>query len=686
MKLIKIPRNIFQTWKTKEMSTDFENLTLTWRYNNPNYAYFLYDNNDCEEFIKKHFEPKVYKAYCRIIPGAFKADLWRYCILYIYGGVYIDIDTICLGNIDSLLDEYIEFMTPIDLNNCPRIGTYNLFNAFIASIPKHPILLDCINRIIFNVENNIIPFSNLDLTGPGVLGKSTNTFLNLSEDASFIGKEGSYNNNTICLLHFHQGSEYVSKNDNILFQNKNGNNDIKNIYNDESSRFGNIDWGNCIIPIKPIEPVESIEEFVTDNSNLPTIVTMIYNIRDKENNNTECSLNHKINKYLDLAKQFILKLPYPIIIFTDDDSIIQDIQNERVSLKDKTCIYKKPFEETYFYQYLDKLNELQSNYYIINGNIQHETPMYIILNNNKFDFMENAIDLNPFGSSHFIWMDFGINHVALDTHKIHSWIDKVPDKIKQLCINPYIEDIPPKIYFQYIYHNMAGGLFSGSIENIKKYIGLFKEKTQQIYDEGWYQIDEAVMTMVYRETPELFDVFYGDYHGIISNYFSPIYNIDLILTSSSKCINNNKLQEAYRILCYSLPFFESRQTDNNIFSYMKQHTILNYYKQDNSILTRLINLNLDSCQKFIDSNNINSAYELMNHFLNIFTENPSHNQIFWYIYQHIIVDYYCNSKCLRNEIVEVINILKIIQPEKTQNLLNGNIHNINCYENKDEIL
>jgi len=178
MKLTKIPRNIFQTWSTKNISSELKNIAETWITHNPNYAYFLYDDNDCEEFIKKHFNVNVYKAYCRIIPGAFKADLWRYCVLYIYGGVYVDIDTICFGNIDLFLNEDIEFMTPNDLNNNNNIGTHNLFNAFIASTPNHPILLDCINRVIFNVENNITPRSNLDFAGPGILGRATNTYLN----------------------------------------------------------------------------------------------------------------------------------------------------------------------------------------------------------------------------------------------------------------------------------------------------------------------------------------------------------------------------------------------------------------------------------------------------------------------------------------------------------------------------
>jgi len=250
MKLQKIPRNIFQTWETKDISDDFKMIIHTWIKNNPNYSYFLYDNNDREQFIKKNFDEKVYNAYCRIIPGAFKADLWRYCVLFVYGGIYVDIDTICLGNIDAFLNEDIEFMTPIDLNTSINEGKHNLFNCFIASIPNHQILLNCINRIVYNVENNIVPFSKLDFTGPGILGRSTNVFLNFNEETSFIGKEGIHNK-TICLLNFERNCEYVKDiNNNILFQNKNGNNEVKKIYNNEIKKINHINWTTCKNPIK----------------------------------------------------------------------------------------------------------------------------------------------------------------------------------------------------------------------------------------------------------------------------------------------------------------------------------------------------------------------------------------------------------------------------------------------------
>jgi len=246
----KIPKKIFQTWETKTFNEEFQKIINTWKECNPEYEYFLYDNIDCEEFIKNNFNNNVYDAYCRIIPGAYKADLWRYCILYKYGGVYIDIDTICLGNIDTFLNNDIEMMVPIDLNINPHEGKYNLFNAFIASVPNSDILLNCINRIVFNVENNIITSFKMDFSGPGLLGRETNKYLQLNEDESFVGKEGIYNN--IHFLKFEQQMEYVKDvYGNILFQNKNGNYIINELYNIECKKVNNINWYTARIIIKP---------------------------------------------------------------------------------------------------------------------------------------------------------------------------------------------------------------------------------------------------------------------------------------------------------------------------------------------------------------------------------------------------------------------------------------------------
>ena len=253
MTSITIPKKIFQTWKTLNISDNFKSLIDSWKINNPDYEHFLYDNEMCRDFIATNFDKDVLHTYDKIKPGAFKADLWRYCILYKYGGFYVDADTLCFNNINNFVtNPNIDFIIPIDLNRC--INKHCLFNAFIGTIPNNPILLYCITQIVHNVKNDIIPSFNLDICGPGLIGQKTNIYLGLHEKDSFVGKEGILNISdgpvkAIHFLHFRKHDELVTDcNSVILFQNKNGNSNISNIYKAECNKCNiNSDW-NAIKP------------------------------------------------------------------------------------------------------------------------------------------------------------------------------------------------------------------------------------------------------------------------------------------------------------------------------------------------------------------------------------------------------------------------------------------------------
>lgn len=312
----------------------------------------------------------------------------------------------------------------------------------------------------------------------------------------------------------------------------------------------------------------------------PTIVTTYYNIRKMENN----SLNDvkKDSDYLDLADQFILKLPYNLIIFIDDNEdydYICEFINQKRLYKEKTFICKESFSKTFFYKDIDIISDLSNKYNIHNKNYSKDTPYYVILNYNKFYFMDKAIQLNHFNSTHFLWLDFGINHVAKNPEIIHDWIFKIPDKIKQMCLNPFLENDNHKDFFHFIYHHTSGGLFSGNIENMKKYIQLFKNKVTQLYNEEWYQIDETIMTLIQRENPDLFEFYCGDYEGIISNYLKPVHNLDLIMLGLWKTIHYKNYEFTRNILRFLQYYFDDEKNIHETYykEYYNEYVNINIF-------------------------------------------------------------------------------------------------------------
>lgn len=165
-----IPKAIYQTWHTKNLPPHMKQCVNRLKAQNPDYKHYLYDDKDCREFIKKNFSSNVLNAFDNLIPGAYKADLWRYCILYVNGGIYLDIKyDIKNGFSFNELSPYKEYFV-LERPGFWENNSYGIYNALMICHPKNPVLLKCINKIAENVENKYYGINALYPTGPGLLG------------------------------------------------------------------------------------------------------------------------------------------------------------------------------------------------------------------------------------------------------------------------------------------------------------------------------------------------------------------------------------------------------------------------------------------------------------------------------------------------------------------------------------
>ena len=160
--------------------------------------HYLFNDIDCREFIAREYPPDVLMAYDLLIPTAFKADLWRYCVLYKYGGVYLDVK---LGGVRpptaggctlrAIVERWLAnedagsgvFVLERDAVGLWPSGRHGIHNAFMIVKPKNPILLECIFRIVSAAKERRYARGGLDddysagwmtrplfVTGPGLLG------------------------------------------------------------------------------------------------------------------------------------------------------------------------------------------------------------------------------------------------------------------------------------------------------------------------------------------------------------------------------------------------------------------------------------------------------------------------------------------------------------------------------------
>jgi mannosyltransferase OCH1-like enzyme len=70
-----------------------------------------------ENFITCYFSDKYIESFKRIINGALKADLFLFCVMYIYSGFYVDVDMECIIPIDQVVSSYTTLVTATDFGS-----------------------------------------------------------------------------------------------------------------------------------------------------------------------------------------------------------------------------------------------------------------------------------------------------------------------------------------------------------------------------------------------------------------------------------------------------------------------------------------------------------------------------------------------------------------------------------------
>ncbi len=142
----KIPKIIWQTMKTNEVPVFMKSYAYSWIDLNPEYEYRFHDDHDIINFLKKDF-PGYLEGYRKLKYGASKADLWRYLIIYKYGGIYADIDCKCITPLEKWVDNNAEYVTQLGTNK-------DICQWLIMSVPKNPIFLKAAQNTLENSKKN----------------------------------------------------------------------------------------------------------------------------------------------------------------------------------------------------------------------------------------------------------------------------------------------------------------------------------------------------------------------------------------------------------------------------------------------------------------------------------------------------------------------------------------------------
>ena len=109
----KIPLHLHQTWKSKEdliQGGKFYNNIKSWFEGNQGLEYSFYSDEEMYLFVKENYL-EYYELFLSLPLMVEKADLFRYFVLYKYGGVYSDIDTYCIKPIKKMDRRILQYST-----------------------------------------------------------------------------------------------------------------------------------------------------------------------------------------------------------------------------------------------------------------------------------------------------------------------------------------------------------------------------------------------------------------------------------------------------------------------------------------------------------------------------------------------------------------------------------------------
>lgn len=145
----KIPRNIIQIYKTNKIHTHIYKNVMKMIEKNKEYDYLFITYEIAHTLIKTHFDERTMEAYERIQIGAAKADFIRYVVLYLYGGIYLDLDASIEIEIDRFIPNDADFIFFYKFVDESKISQWIFFTK-----PENYIIKKIINEMVNRIHNN----------------------------------------------------------------------------------------------------------------------------------------------------------------------------------------------------------------------------------------------------------------------------------------------------------------------------------------------------------------------------------------------------------------------------------------------------------------------------------------------------------------------------------------------------
>ena len=252
----------------------------------------------------------------------------------------------------------------------------------------------------------------------------------------------------------------------------------------------------------------------------------------------------------------LLQVPCFLVIFCDSitQPYIKNIRNDKYGLGDLTCYIEQQFEDIWTYTYIDQVRENRSLYFPTETHRSSVEKHLICCN--KFDFVLQTIELNPFNTTKFGWIDSSIGENAkiicenyeknMLLYILENITYKFHIQILNVCDKKYKEKSNKNEYYEQYRWVVCGGLFTTSADIGIIVLNRLKEVFVETMKMGYGHNEEMLYLEILDEYYYFIERSYGDYKHILNNFIRPTkgfqYIDNFIL---DRYLNNGYYQEGF---------------------------------------------------------------------------------------------------------------------------------------------
>ena len=159
-----IPKIIHQTYKNHNLPETYKMCQREIKKLHPDFEYRFYTDEEMDWLMKTEF-PEYYDKFNELPRMIMKIDMFRYFLMYKYGGLYADMDYLMLNHFDMLNEEVVIPCNREDENGNPAC----LGNCFFASQPNHPFWRSLMDTL-FTIDRTKLDYATDKNIDSNVLG------------------------------------------------------------------------------------------------------------------------------------------------------------------------------------------------------------------------------------------------------------------------------------------------------------------------------------------------------------------------------------------------------------------------------------------------------------------------------------------------------------------------------------